>query len=231
MAMSGVYPTYKLGSDFRKKLEKFTEQFIADGFKFFSEELGGIDSFLEKVNKESQKRDSHELRQTEKEKYLLELVCFKIYDELNREAFNRAKDTVLIIPDCLSIHETPCQKVDSKRGDVCKGCLDDCQANQIRKLAASYRIKSVFSKRKLEEQIEYYGGKSGSLGVVGIACVMMLAGGMRTAAEVGVPARGVLLNYCGCDHWNDKPFASDFDMAWLEAILEEKYGKNQKTRH
>ena len=53
----------------------------------------------------------------------------------------------------------------------------------------------------------------------------------RTAAEVGVPARGVLLNFCGCDHWNDKPFASEFDMAWLEAILEEKYGKNQKTEH
>ena len=60
--------------------------------------------------------------------------------------------------------------------------------------------------------------------MIGIACIKMLAEGMRTAAEVGIPARGVLLNFSGCEHWNDQPCASEFSMRWLEDILEEKYG-------
>ena len=61
--------------------------------------------------------------------------------------------------------------------------------------------------------------------MIGIACIMMLASGMRTAHEVSVPARGVLLSFTGCDHWNDKPFASQFPMEQLENILREKYGE------
>ncbi|MDH4156929.1 MAG: DUF116 domain-containing protein [candidate division Zixibacteria bacterium] len=217
-------PTYRLGSDFQPKLERFVGRFIAEGFEVFSEEFSRIDVFVEKAKKEPEDRDSHDLRITDKRKYLLELMAIGVYDEMNRPAFNRAADTLLIIPDCLSIHDTECEKAETKRGDVCRGCRSDCQANQIRQLAARYRIKSVFSKRKLSEQIEYYAGRSGSLSVVGIACVLMLAGGMRTAAEVGVPARGVPLNFCGCGHWNDEPFASEFDMSRLESILEEKYG-------
>jgi hypothetical protein len=92
-------------------------------------------------------------------------------------------------------------------------------------LADHYGIEAVFSKRKLGEQIEHYRDRGASLGVIGIGCVLMLAEGMRTAAEAGVPARGVLLNFCGCEHWNDEPFASEFAMDSLKAILEEKHGQ------
>ena len=222
--MKDRHPTYRLGADFYPKLEKFVERFIAEGFEVFADEFSRIDAYVKKAQKESEDREADDLRITDKRKYLLELMAFQIYDEINRPAFNRAADTVLIIPDCLSIHDTECEKAETKRGDVCRGCRSDCQANQIRQLAARYRIKSVFSKRKLSEQIEYYAGRSESLSVVGIACILMLAGGMRTAAEAGVPARGVPLNFCGCGHWNDEPFASEFDVSRLESILEEKYG-------
>jgi hypothetical protein len=41
---------------------------------------------------------------------------------------------------------------------------------------------------------------------------------------VGIPARGVLLNCTGCEHWNDVPFASNFSLDWLKEVLKEKYG-------
>jgi hypothetical protein len=102
--------------------------------------------------------------------------------------------------------------------------LPTCQAYQTGDLAKKYGLKIVFSKRKLAEQIEYFSGKMEDLSVIGIACITMLASGMRTAADVGVPARGVLLNFTGCEHWNDEPFASEFAFSSLKAILEEKYG-------
>jgi hypothetical protein len=227
--MDRVPPTYQLTGDFRTKLGVFLRRFLGEGFEYFAEEFKNIDGFALRAKSDTRERDDHRLRRKEKAEYLLELVAIAVYDELNRDAFNKAKDTVLIIPDCLSIHDTPCQKAESKRGDVCKGCLPECQANQVRQLAARYRVKAVFSKRKLEEQIAYYAGKSESLGVVGIGCVLMVAGGMRTAAELGVPARAVPLSFCGCEHWNDQPFTSEFDMSWLESILEEKYGHRDQT--
>lgn len=225
--MSDKHPTYRLGPDFNEKLTSFVDRFVADGFASFADEFSRVDDFVCRAMHDRD-RDDSELRQTPKEKYLLELVSFKIYDELNRGKFNRCKNTLIVMPDCLSIHEKECEKVEKSYGYFCKRCNPNCRAYEIGDLAAKYGLKVLFSKRKLAEQLEYFSKKMGDLSVIGIACIMMLASGMRTAHEVGVPARGVLLNFTGCEHWNDEPFASDFAMTSLKAILEEKYGaRNQ----
>jgi hypothetical protein len=218
-------PTYHLGPDFDRKLTEFVAEFLRKGFDTFSEEFANLEEFIARANADTSGRSDGDLRRTEKEQYLLEAVSFKIYDQLNREAFNKAKDTVIILPDCLSLHNPNCLKTDEKWGDRCQQCVDECQANQVTELAERYGIECVFSKRKLEEQMEHYADRSGNLGVIGIGCLMMLANGMREAHEVGVPARGVLLNFTGCEHWNDQPCASEFPLSQLEAILKEKYGK------
>ena len=223
--MSRRAPTYRLGPDFDQKLTRFAEDFLRDGFDRFSEEFAGIEAFVARANADSSGRDDRDLRRSEKERYLLEAVAFKVYDQLNREAFNRARDTLIVLPDCLSLHNPDCVKSDEKWGDLCRQCTEGCLAAQVMELAEKYGTECVFSKRKLEEQIEHYAHRSKELGVIGIGCLMMLAGGMRTAHDVGVPARGVLLDFSGCEHWNDQPCASEFPIDQLRAILEEKYGK------
>jgi hypothetical protein len=218
------FPTYRLGPDFDNRLDRFVDRFLKDGFEYFDPEFAQIERFLEQVAREPADRDAHKLRSTPKEMYLLEAVAFKIYDRRHREAFNKAADTVIIMPDCFSLHNPDCLKTDLKTGDECQQCTPDCSASHVVDLADSYGIKAVFSKRKLSDQIEYYAGKSTDLGVIGIGCILMLASGMRTAAEVDVPARGVLLDCSGCEHWNDEPFASPFQISRLEEILKEKYG-------
>jgi hypothetical protein len=217
-------PTYSLGPDFYDRLNVFVDRLLADGFEYFAPEFAKVDAFVENALHESTDRDAHELRTTPKSKYLLEVISFCLYDRLNREAFNRAADTIIILPDCLSLHNPDCLKTDEKWGDRCQACTPDCQAALVDEIAGRYGVEVVFSKRKLEDQIEHYSERSGDLGVVGIGCVLMLASGMRTAARVGVPARGVLLDFCGCEHWNDQPRASAFPIERLEAILKEKYG-------
>ncbi len=223
--MSQRVPTYRLGPDFGRKLTEFVDMFLDKGFDWFSDEFANLDGFIAKAKADRSGRTDKQLRQTEKVKYLQEAVAFKIFDQLNREAFNRAADTVVVLPDCLSLHNPDCLKTDEKWGDRCQQCVEGCQANEAVELAGSYGLEAVFSKRKLSQQIEHYRDRSGNLGVIGIGCILMLAEGMRTAAEAGVPARGVLLNFCGCEHWNDQPFASEFPMEQLRAILKEKYGQ------
>ncbi|MCX6834960.1 MAG: DUF116 domain-containing protein, partial [candidate division Zixibacteria bacterium] len=178
-----VWPptTYHLDPDFDRKLTEFVNGFLRSGLDTFYEEFTNLEAFIARAKADSSSRDDQNLRRTEKEKYLLEAVSFKIYDQLNREAFNRAKDTLIILPDCLSLHNPNCLKTDEKWGDQCQQCVDECQANQVTALAERYGIECVFSKRKLEEQIEHYADRSGNLGVIGIGCLLMLANGMRKA--------------------------------------------------
>ena len=223
--MSSDAPTYRLGPDFYDRLDAFVDRLLQDGFEQFKSEFAEVDRFIASALAEPPDRDAHELRTTPKEEYLLEMIAFRIYDRLNRESFNQAKENVIILPDCLSLHNPGCLKTDEKWGDLCQSCTPDCQAAEVTALGERYGVEVVFSKRKLTEQIEHYKDKAGDLAVIGIGCVLMLASGMRSAAEVGVPARGVLLDFCGCEHWNDHPHASEFAMDRLETILREKYGQ------
>jgi hypothetical protein len=222
-------PTYHLGPEFNAKLEEFAKRFLDDGFARFAEEFANLDSFIAAANKDQSDRQDKKLRRTPREKYLLEALSFKIYDDLNREAFNRAKDTLIILPDCLSLDNPDCLKTDEPWGDRCQQCDPECQAFAVSEIADRYGLEMVYSKRKLSEQIEHCADRSGDLAVIGVGCLLMLAPGMRAAAEVGVPARGVPLSFTGCEHWNDEPFASRFPLEQLEAILKEKYGQADKT--
>lgn len=221
-------PTYHLGPDFRSKLDRYLDHFLRDGFEFFAEEFRGLDEYVEAARQ----ADSDEtLRQVPKEKYLLELVSFALYDRLNRDAFNKTDDTLIVLPDCLSLHNPECEMVDRPDGDRCRKCVETCQAARVTQLASRYKARAVFAKRAQAEQLQIWAERLNNLGVIGIACVNMLAVGMRTAAEVGIPSRGVLLNFSGCEHWQDKPCASEFAFEWLESILEEKYGhRGQKAK-
>ncbi len=217
-------PTYHLGDDFDAKLTSFVNAIQSSSTDIFSSEFGQVGQFVAMANADERERDDHQLRRTPAEFYLLEAVAYKMYDQANRDAFNRTKDTLIILPDCLSLHNPDCSKMDGQWGDVCRGCTPDCQADQVVQLASRYNARAVFSKRKLSEQLEHFDKESESLGVIGVACLLMLAEGMRLAMRLGIPVRGVPLNYCGCEHWNDEPFASAFTMSRLQMILEEKYG-------
>jgi hypothetical protein len=223
--MKPRYPTYRLNDDTYRKLTAFVDQLLDTGYATFAPEFERIDQFLLAVAQEPSERDAHGLRQSEKARYLLELVSFEIYDRLDREGFNRADKTLIVMPDCLSLHNPNCEKLDLPTGDVCRQCTEDCFASQITDVGVEFGVSSVFSKRKLEQQLEHYQQTLGDYGVVGIACVLMLASGMRSAHEVGIPARGVLLEGCGCEHWNDQPFSPQLALDRLRAILQEKYGR------
>lgn len=229
--------TFRLGDDFYDKLDKFTEKILKEGYEYFGEEFVNIDSFLEKVNRNtsnrySSDRDDLSFLRTPKPFYLIEMLYYKIFDEANRSEFNKAKDTIMILPDCMSLMLDKCKKERTKYGKTCTRCVPKCQIHKIMLLADEYNVEGYFSKRKLTEQLENIKKDKPSLSVIGVSCLLTLASGMRSAKEAGVPSRGVFLNFTGCEHWAGKPFPTETAIERLEAILEEKYGvPNSSPRH
>jgi hypothetical protein len=216
--------TFRLGDDFYGKLDYFTEKVLREGYQYFQKEFANIDRFLEKAKCDIMNRSDLSFRQTPKPFYLIEMLYYKIFDEANREEFNKAKDTVLILPDCMSLLLDKCKRERTKFGKRCTRCVPKCKIHEIMLLADKYHIEGYFSKRALTEQIEKIKKKKPSLSVIGISCLLTLASGMRSAKEAGVPSRGVFLNFTGCEHWADKPFPTETAIGRLQSILEEKYG-------
>lgn len=221
--------TYRLGEDFYGKLEAFAERLTNEGLELFKEEFGHIDAFYENALNDQSSRDDHDFRRQPRRMYLLEVINFKIYDELNRDSFNTAKDTVIIFPQCLALMQSKCKRKGGKYGKKCARCVPNCQIRQITEMAGKYGVEGYFSKRKLEQQLKKIKKDKPSLSVIGISCILTLAGGMRTAKDIGIPARGVLLNFTGCDHWSEAPFSTETAIVRVRDILEEKYGLSNPT--
>jgi hypothetical protein len=216
--------TFKLGSDFYDKLERFTHQVLNEGFNIFKDEFANIDGFYRRAVEDESKREDQNFRRTPKPFYLIEALYFQIFEETNREAFNRAADTVLILPDCLSLMQDKCKRKRRRYGKICTRCVPNCEINKIMRIADMYNVEGYFSKRALTRQIQKIKKDKPSLAVVGISCLLTLAAGMRSAKEAGVPSRGVFLNLTGCKHWADQPFPTETAVERVRKILEEKYG-------
>jgi hypothetical protein len=89
--------------------------------------------------------------------------------------------------------------------------------------AARHGAAAYFSDMEHEKQLRaLMRGPYRDLAVLGVACIWMLASGMRAAEAAGVPSQGVLLNFCGCEHWCDEPVVTDAVVAQVEAILAAK---------
>ena len=220
--------TYRIDEDFYKKLEAFTKKTIEDGLGLFENEFVNIDSFYNKTFDDEPGRSDHNFRQSAKPFYLIEALYYQIFDFVNREAFNKAEKTIIILPDCLSFLGEKCKKEKTELGKVCTRCVPQCQINQILEIADQYgnnNVKAYFSKKALVEQLtKIKKTESSTLAVIGISCLLTLASGMRSAKEAGLPSRGVFLNFTGCDHWTDKPFTTETAVNRIKSILEEKYG-------
>ncbi len=217
--------TYRLEENFYAKLEKFTDKILVEGFELFKNEFANIDNFYLNALFDKSDRSDSSFRQTPKPFYLIEAIYYQIFEQSNRDAFNRAERTIVILPDCMSYLGDKCKRKRTRLGKICARCIPKCRIYQIMEIADKYDIPGYFSKRALTEQLTKIKKESKTtLSVIGISCLLTLASGMRSAKEAGVPARGVFLDFTGCEHWTDQPFTTDTAIGRFRSILEEKYG-------
>ena len=153
------------------------------------------------------------------EEYYLGMLASEVLSRTFREAFVATERKIVILPPCMRAHnDDSCQAKDTPYGARCAACEPACRVNEITRLGAKHGF-GVFI---IPDDLAFSksGQARGSLGVVGVSCVLTnYPGGWKTK-RLGVPSQGVLLDYCGCKfHWHKPGFPTDINVGRLLAVL------------
>ena len=220
-------PTYDLrelgqGLAIYERLDRLADRFLEMADREVGPAFARVPAFVARVLAAADRADEH-YRRTTRERYLVELLACVVMSRQFWPEFVRRRDTVLILPDCLRRQGSACKRKRTRYGTRCTACDPECAIGRMSAAAARRGAGAYFSELGHEKQFRaLMRGRYHDLAVLGVACIWMLASGMRAAEQAGVPSQGVLLNYCGCEHWRDDPVVTDAVVERVEAILAAK---------
>ncbi len=161
--------------------------------------------------------------------YHLNMVGTEILNRSFQEAFFATTKKAVLAPPCMRAKpDGQCQAQSTSLGALCAGCTPGCRIHQLSKLGE----KRGFAVLILPEDLSVFpDGRAAvaegtAMGVVGISCVLTNAPGGWETKALGVPAQGVLLDYCGCSwHWHKEGIPTDINLHQLLKVLGIKKGK------
>jgi hypothetical protein len=222
-----VPPTYDLrelgeGPEIYDRLERLADRMLAVAHEEVGTVFARVPAFVERARAECDRWEEY-YRRTTRERYVADLFACVVMNRQFWPEFVAKRDTVLILPDCLRRRGEECERKGSRYGTRCTACDETCAIGRMTVAAAKRGVGTFFSDLDHDKQFRLLQrGRYRDLSVVGVACIWMLANGMRAAEEAGVPSQGVLLNYCGCEHWTDEPCVTDTVVERVVEILDAK---------
>jgi hypothetical protein len=182
-----------------------------------------VEKFLKEKHPAYQWREDRFFCGRKREEYHLNMMGTEILNRAFRDQFLATKIKIVLLPPCMKAHQDDsCQAKPSPFGDSCAHCTPSCRIHQITLLGEKHGFKvsiiphelSVFSTGELEAPSQ------GSIGLVGVSCpVTNVTGGWETK-NLGIPAQGVLLDYCGCHwHWHPEGIPTDININQLLRVI------------
>lgn len=155
--------------------------------------------------------------------YHLNMVGTEILNRAFREMFLRTRHKAVLVPPCMRFQpEGQCKAQPTGFGAQCAGCTPGCRVHQVTKLGEKHGFAvfilpdeiSVFSTRTAKHASPH------DLGIVGVSCVLTNAAGGWETRRLGIPAQGLLLDYCGCRyHWHKQGIPTDINLNQLLRVL------------
>jgi hypothetical protein len=197
---------------------------LADWFKMRSlEELGkyteNVDEFLVKKHPRYRWREDWTFTGRQRVEYHLNMLGSEILNRSLRASFLETKKRIVILPPCMKAKpEDECQAEMSPYGERCASCTPDCHVNQVTRLGE----KQGYEVLVMPDELKTFAGDSqdpsqrDSVGLVGISCPLTNTPGGWEMKRLGVPAQGLLLDYCGCIwHWHKDGIPTDINFNQL----------------
>ena len=220
----GRPPTYDLrelgsGLEVYARLDHFADRLLQAGLEEVGAAFTRVPEFAARAATEAG-RDEEWYRRTTRERYLAELLAVVVMGRQQWPRFVTRRDVVVILPDCLRIDWDKCRReADGACGTRCGDCDPDCLAGRISAVAEEHGVAAYFAERERGAQFAALRRAHPDLALLGVACIWMLAKGMRDAEEAGIPSQGVLLNYAACEHWSETPTTTDAVVERVAEIL------------
>ncbi len=211
-------------SDFPGILQTVVNDFQKSAAEVLDKFTPNVEQFLERGNHEG--RDDTEMRKYSRLEYHLNMVAAEILGKEFRESFLKTKRKIVLVPGCSRAQpDDKCKAISTPLGSLCQECTSTCRVRALTKLGErkGFETYIVGELSDVPKRLKKEGTKLRDVGVLGIACVATLAPGGREAEALGLPAQGVLLDYCGCIyHWNDNPdqlIITNFNIQKLLEVL------------
>ena len=158
--------------------------------------------------------------------YHLNMVGTEILNRSFWKEFTQTERKVVILPPCMKAKlESGCEAVETPLGERCMACTPGCRVHQLTKLGEKHGFTVLVMPHDLDVFSGNGQGLSGgtSTGVVGVSCPLTNVMGGWEMKDLGVPAQGLLLDYCGCPwHWHDEGIATDINFHQLLTVLDLK---------
>jgi uncharacterized protein len=158
--------------------------------------------------------------------YHLAMVAIEILNRAFRAAFLATARKVVLVPPCMKARsDDECQARATPLGARCAACTPGCRVHQLTRLGE----KHGFGVLMLPDELAVYSGAtarpggSDDVGIVGVSCVLTNCAGGWETRDLGIPAQGVPLDYCGCRyHWHKDGIPTDINFDHLLEVLEVK---------
>jgi hypothetical protein len=167
--------------------------------------------------------------------YHLNMVGTEILNRAFGEAFLSTARKVVLVPPCMRAQpDGVCQAHPTPFGARCAGCTPGCRVHQLARLGEKHGFGvlimphelSVFSSGAVQPV------EDDAVGIVGVSCPLTNASGGWETKDLGIPAQGVLLDYCGCPwHWHKEGIPTDVNFNQVLRVLDLMGGSNETSHN
>jgi len=217
-----------LGSQSPEKTAGYLEEIIALAawFEQRSETVLGpytpnVEKFLKEKHPSYRWREDFTFCGRQRVEYHLNMVGTELLNRLFRDAFLSTPRKIVIVPPCMRIQpEKKCKARATSLGTLCAACTPACRVNQLTRLGEKHGFQVLI----MPDELSVFSGgpdqAGNGIGVVGVSCTLTNAPGGWKTEHLGIPAQGVLLDYCGCSyHWHKEGIPTDINFTRLLEVV------------
>ena len=157
---------------------------------------------------------------TIREQYYLYMIEFELVNRLHIRDFLDARYRIALLPYCLREAQEECRAAADEVDFRCTLCRKNCQVNHVSQLLRDHDIEPyIWRNVRLKTLLRQLLQAHGSVGVLGIACLVELAAGMRKVMAGGIPVVGIPLNANRCPRWMGEMNETSVDLYALQRLI------------
>jgi hypothetical protein len=157
---------------------------------------------------------------TNRYQYYLYMIEIELINRLNKNNFLGCGYKIALLPYCLRETQTECKSAADEIDYYCRKCLQNCYINKVSTLLRENNIQPyIWRTVRLKSLLGHLVKKHGNVGIMGIACIVELARGMRSCLKAGLPVIGLPLNANRCIRWMGDFYDNSVDLEELKFLL------------
>lgn len=214
----------------------FAKWFEADSLTTLGNYTQNVEHFLTETHPSDYRwREDSIFCGRQRVEYHMNMVGAEILNRSFREDFLQTKRKLVLLPPCMKARQDGrCEATETPMGEKCSACEPGCRVHQITQLGK----KQGFNVLIIPHELNIFSNGNASLkqdeplGIVGVSCPLTNVTGGWETKRLGVPAQGILLDYCGCNwHWHlDGGISTDIDFKQLQNVIGDQVRPTSEVR-